>query len=39
MITLPDIGHARAAQASAVAAADWMTDRFNGEAAPNDCPT
>jgi acetyl esterase/lipase len=39
MITLPEIGHARAAQASAVAAADWMTDRFNGKAAPNDCPT
>jgi pimeloyl-ACP methyl ester carboxylesterase len=37
MITLPTIGHARAAQASAVAAAGWLTDRFAAKAAPNDC--
>ena len=37
MITLPDIGHARAAQASAIAAADWMTERFAAKTAPDDC--
>jgi pimeloyl-ACP methyl ester carboxylesterase len=37
MITLPNIGHARAAQASAISAVDWMTDRFAGQTAPNDC--
>lgn len=37
MVTLPNIGHARAAQASASAAADWMTDRLAAKAAPNDC--
>ncbi|MCP3405247.1 alpha/beta fold hydrolase [Bradyrhizobium sp. CCGB01] len=37
MVTLPNIGHGRAAQASTIAAVNWMTDRFAGKAAPNDC--
>jgi pimeloyl-ACP methyl ester carboxylesterase len=37
MISLPGIGHARAAQASTMAAVDWMTDRFAGKAPPDDC--
>jgi pimeloyl-ACP methyl ester carboxylesterase len=37
MVILQDIGHSRAAQASTMAAADWMTDRFAGEPPPNDC--
>jgi acetyl esterase/lipase len=37
MMNLPNIGHGRAAQASASAAADWMTDQFAGKPAPNDC--
>ncbi|MCP3396734.1 alpha/beta fold hydrolase [Bradyrhizobium sp. CCGB20] len=37
MVTLPNIGHGRAAQASTMAAVNWMTDRFAGKAAPNDC--
>jgi pimeloyl-ACP methyl ester carboxylesterase len=37
MVILQDIGHGRAAQASTMAAADWMTDRFAGEPPPNDC--
>jgi len=37
MITLPNIGHARAAQASAFTAVDWMTDQFQAKPAPNDC--
>ena len=37
MVVLQDIGHGRAAQASTMAAADWMTDRFAGEPPPNDC--
>jgi pimeloyl-ACP methyl ester carboxylesterase len=39
MINLPNIGHGRGAQASADAAADWMTDQFAGKTAPNDCST
>jgi dipeptidyl aminopeptidase/acylaminoacyl peptidase len=39
MVVLQDIGHGRAAQASTMAAADWMTDRFAGEPPPNDCGT
>ena len=39
MLNLPNIGHGRAAQASADAAADWMTDQFAGKTAPNDCST
>ena len=37
MVVLPNIGHGRAAQASTMAAVNWMTDRFAGKAAPNDC--
>jgi hypothetical protein len=34
---LPNIGHGRAAQASTIAAVNWMTDRFASEAPPDDC--
>lgn len=37
MVVLRNIGHGRAAQASTMAAMNWMTDRFAGKAAPNDC--
>jgi pimeloyl-ACP methyl ester carboxylesterase len=37
MLTLPNIGHGRAAQASALAAVDWITDRFAGTPPPDDC--
>jgi len=37
MVILPDIGHGRAAQASATEAVNWTTDRFAGEAPANDC--
>jgi hypothetical protein len=37
LMMLPNIGHGRAAQASTIAAVNWMTDRFAGEAPPNDC--
>ena len=37
MIILPNIGHGRAAQASTIAAVNWMTERFAGEPPPNDC--
>jgi hypothetical protein len=37
MVVLPNIGHGRAAQASTMAAVNWMTDRFAGKTAPNDC--
>jgi pimeloyl-ACP methyl ester carboxylesterase len=36
-VTLPNIGHGRAAQASTLAAVDWMTDRFAGKSPPDDC--
>jgi len=36
-VMLPNIGHGRAAQASTMDAVRWISDRFNGEAAPNDC--
>jgi pimeloyl-ACP methyl ester carboxylesterase len=36
-VVLPNIGHGRAAQASTMAAVNWMTDRLTGKAAPNDC--
>jgi pimeloyl-ACP methyl ester carboxylesterase len=38
MMVLPNIGHGRAAQASTVAAMNWISDRFGNEAAPSDCP-
>jgi pimeloyl-ACP methyl ester carboxylesterase len=37
MLNLPDIGHGRAAQASALAAVDWLADRFDGKSPPDDC--
>jgi pimeloyl-ACP methyl ester carboxylesterase len=37
MVILPNIGHGRAAQASAMAAVDWISDRFAGHAVPDDC--
>jgi acetyl esterase/lipase len=37
LMLLPGIGHGRAAQASTMAAVNWMTDRLAGETAPNDC--
>lgn len=37
MIMLPGIGHGRAAQASTMAAVNWMTDRFARETPPDDC--
>jgi acetyl esterase/lipase len=37
MVMLPGIGHARAAQASTMAAVNWMTDRFAGKTPPDDC--
>jgi pimeloyl-ACP methyl ester carboxylesterase len=38
MISLPNIGHGRAAQASTMDAVNWIADRFAGEVPPNDCP-
>jgi hypothetical protein len=32
MTILPNIGHGRPAEASTIAAVNWMTDRFVGEA-------
>jgi acetyl esterase/lipase len=37
MMILPNIGHGRAAQASTIAAVNWMTDRFANEPPPDDC--
>ena len=37
MVVLPGIGHAGVAHDAAGAAIDWMTSRFAGQAAPNDC--
>jgi hypothetical protein len=37
MVILPGIGHGRAAQASTMAAANWLTDRFAGKEPPDDC--
>ncbi|MGY3149318.1 pimeloyl-ACP methyl ester carboxylesterase [Bradyrhizobium sp. USDA 3397] len=37
MVILPGIGHGRAAQASTMAAVNWMTDRFAGKPPPDDC--
>jgi hypothetical protein len=37
LMMLPNIGHGRAAQASTMAAVNWMTDRFAGETPPSDC--
>jgi pimeloyl-ACP methyl ester carboxylesterase len=37
LMMLPNIGHGRAAQASTMAAVNWMTDRFADEPSPSDC--
>jgi acetyl esterase/lipase len=37
ILSLPDIGHGRAAQASTGAVLEWTSDRFAGKAAPDDC--
>jgi acetyl esterase/lipase len=37
LVILPNIGHGRAAQASTMAAVNWIGDRFAGEAVPDDC--
>jgi len=37
MVELPNVGHARAAQASTMAAMDWIAARFAGDAPPSDC--
>ena len=37
MLTMPNIGHGRAAQASTQAMLEWVGDRFAGAAVPDDC--
>jgi pimeloyl-ACP methyl ester carboxylesterase len=37
LVILPGIGHGRAAQASTMAAVDWLSDRFAGRSTPSDC--
>lgn len=37
LMMLPGIGHGRAAQASTMAAVNWITDRFAGEVPLSDC--
>jgi pimeloyl-ACP methyl ester carboxylesterase len=37
LLTMPNIGHGRAAQASTQAMLEWTSDRFSGKPAPNDC--
>jgi len=37
MLSMPNIGHGRAAEASTQAMLDWASDRFAGKDAPNDC--
>ena len=37
ILSLPNIGHGRAAQASTEAVLDWTSARFAGKAAPDDC--
>jgi acetyl esterase/lipase len=37
ILVLPDAGHGGAARVSAPAAVDWMSARFAGEPAPDDC--
>jgi hypothetical protein len=37
IFSMPNIGHSRAAQASTQAVLDWMSDRFAGKPAPDDC--
>jgi pimeloyl-ACP methyl ester carboxylesterase len=37
MLSMPNIGHGRAAQASTQAMLDWTSGRFAGTTAPDDC--
>jgi pimeloyl-ACP methyl ester carboxylesterase len=37
ILSMPNIGHGRAAQASTEAMLDWTSDRFAGKTAPDDC--
>jgi pimeloyl-ACP methyl ester carboxylesterase len=37
MLSMPNIGHGRAAQASTQDMLEWTSDRFAGKPAPNDC--
>jgi pimeloyl-ACP methyl ester carboxylesterase len=37
ILSMPNIGHGRAAQASTQAVLGWTSDRFAGKAAPDDC--
>jgi predicted esterase len=37
MLSMPNIGHGRAAQASTQAMLEWTSDRFTGAPAPDDC--
>ena len=37
MLSMPNIGHGRAAQASTQAMLEWVGDRFAGAAVPDDC--
>jgi acetyl esterase/lipase len=37
LVMLPNIGHGRAAQASTASAVEWIANRFDGGAAPDDC--
>src|ERR1700728_653932 len=37
MLSMPNIGHGRAAQASTQAMLEWTSDRFTGTPAPDDC--
>jgi len=37
MLSMPNIGHGRAAQASTQAMLEWTGDRIAGKRAPDDC--
>jgi pimeloyl-ACP methyl ester carboxylesterase len=37
LLSMPNIGHGRAAQASTEAVIDWTRDRFDGKPPPDDC--
>jgi Secretory lipase len=38
LLSMPNIGHGRAAQASTQAVLEWIGDRFGARSAPDDCP-
>jgi hypothetical protein len=37
LLSMPNIGHGRAAQASTQDMLEWTSDRFAGKSAPDDC--